>query len=169
MGVCHGPDHNRSIKHASLTIPYLRDPWTGGALKIGGPVYTGTLYTIPFCQMLLDLLPSMQHITTGARIIATINACMTEIAAPFYYNIATLCGIVKSPCPPRAMVITALRRLGYECSLTHCIRTYYKANKHGHGETDQTAIAILKADNTTEIALEIDQDINLEIRRDKER
>jgi tRNA (guanine26-N2/guanine27-N2)-dimethyltransferase len=128
----------------------------------------------------------MGHITTGARIIATINACMTEIAAPLYYNIATLCGIVKSSCPPRAMVITALRRLGYECSLTHCkpgllkttappevlwdfVRTYCKANKHGSVETDQRALAILNADNTKEIALEIDENVKLEILRDKER
>ena len=185
MGTCHQKDTSRSIKNASLDIPYLKDPWTGCNLKIGGPVYLGPLHNVTFCEKLMSLLPKMRYITTSPRIQATLYACMAELTTPFYYSIDSLCGLVKSPCPPRAMIVTALKKHGYECSLSHCnpgmlkttappeviwdfIRTFYLAEKKKLPE-DPKARKILGAPNTVEISLEIDEDIKYQLLQDKKR
>lgn len=59
---------SRSVKNATLDIPYKSDPWTDGKLKIGGPVYSGPLHNKKFCQKLMELLPTMPYITINPRI-----------------------------------------------------------------------------------------------------
>ena len=186
MGLLQQKGTSRSVKNITLNIPYLNDPWTGGKLKIGGPVYSGNLHNKQFCQKLMELLPTMRYITTNSRIEATLNTCMQEIDAPLYYCIDAMCGIVKASCPSRALVVTVLTRLGYKCSLTHCkagmlkttappevlwdiIRTWYFNEGKKLPEGDQKARAILAAQNTVEIKLEIDENIKKQIRLDKKR
>lgn len=191
MGILQQKGTSRSVKNASLTIPYLTDPWTGGKLKIGGPIYSGPLHNRSFCNKLMDLLPTMRYVTTKPRITALLNTCLQEIEAPLYYSTDSLCGIVRASCPSRALYVTVLSRLGYECSLTHCkpgmlkttappeviwdiIRTWYfnegKTLPPENGtEDDRKARAILSAKNTVEIKLEIDENIKKQIRADKQR
>ena len=177
---------SRSVKNATLDIPYKSDPWTDGKLKIGGPVYSGPLHNKKFCQKLMELLPTMPYITTNARIEATLNTCMQEIESPFYYSIDALCGIVRASCPSRAMVVTILTRLNYETSLTHCkpgmlktnappeviwdiIRTWYFNEGKTLPEDDPKARAILSAKNTVDIKLEVDENIKKQLKIDKKR
>jgi hypothetical protein len=43
------------------------------------------------------------------------------------------------------------------------VRTYYRKDKPDVGEIDGKALIIRNGDNTTEITLEIDEDVTLEI------
>lgn len=177
---------SRSVKNATLDIPSNKDPWTGGKLKIGGPIYSGQLHNKEFCQKLMELLPTMPYITTNDRIKATLYTCMQEIDSPLYYSIDDLCGIVRASCPSRAMVVTNLTRLGYKSSLSHCkpgmlktnappeviwdiIRTWYFNEGKKLPENDPKARAILAAENTTEIKIEVDENIKKQLRLDKTR
>ncbi|OHT01807.1 N2,N2-dimethylguanosine tRNA methyltransferase family protein [Tritrichomonas foetus] len=186
MGLLQKKGTSRSVKNTTLNIPYLNDPWTGGKLKIGGPIYSGPLHNKDFCQKLMLALPTMRYVKTNSRIEATLNTCMQEIEAPLYYCIDALCGIVKASCPSRALVVTVLTRLGYQCSLTHCkagmlktdappeviwdiIRTWYFNEGKKLPENDPKARAILEGNMTTEIKLEIDENIKKQIKLDKKR
>ena len=186
MGVLQQKNKSRSVKNATLDIPYLKDPYTGGRLKIAGPVYNGPLHNKDFCRRLMELRPTMPYITTEARIDAVLYTCIQEIDAPFYYSIDALCGIVRASCPSRAMVVTILKKLGYETSLTHCspgrlktnappeviwdiIRTWYFNEGKTLPDDDPKIRAILEAKNSTEIKLEIDENVKKQLKIDKKR
>lgn len=186
LGSLHTNKGNKNIKNGQLNIPYLTDPWTGCKLQIGGPIYTGPLHDKEFINQLLELLPTMTFITTTPRIKATLYTCQAEIDAPLYYYIDSMCGIVRSSCPPRAAYVSALRRLGYECSITHCekgrlktnappevlwdfVRTWYFNEGKKLPPGDGVATKILSAPNTTEISLEIDEEVAQELHFEKKR
>ena len=109
----------RHVKPATVTVPGFNDPYTGNPCTVGGPVYTGPIQNKEFIQKLLDNMPKMKFITTNARIEAVLNCCIRELDAPFYYDISSLTGVIKSATPSIPILVTMLEKLGYHTSLTH--------------------------------------------------
>lgn len=175
---------SRSIKHSTLDIPSINDPLTGGKLQIAGPIYTGPLHNKEFCQKLMDNLPTMQYVRQFApNIEATLNTCIREIESPLYYSIDNMCSLVRASCPSRAVVVSALSRLGFKCSLTHCkagmlktnappeaiwdvIRSWY-FNEGKKLPENPKARSILSAKNRYEINLEVDPEIKKKLLDEK--
>jgi len=184
MGTYTRKGSNGVAKPTELHIPYTKDPYTNGPLKIGGPVYSGPLHSKAFIQKIIDVLPQMSYLQTLPRIMAVLNTCMSEIDAPFYYDIGALCGIVKSSCPPRAMIVSAIEKLGFQCSLTHAkpgmlktsapsyvlwdfIRKWYFEEGKKMPENDEKAKLILSADPQCQIELFTDPIVEERLKREK--
>jgi tRNA (guanine26-N2/guanine27-N2)-dimethyltransferase len=183
IGVCQQQGTARTIRPASLQIPHSTDPWTNGPLLIGGPVYTGKLHDTEFCRQLFDVLPSMQFVSTADRIKATLSTCLAELESPFYYNFDALCSLVKCQCPSRVMLRSALKRAGFESSLTHCrpgmiktnappeaiwdlVRTCYWAEKQT-APVNEKARQLVTAERTIEFTLEIDNEVKEKLLEEK--
>lgn len=113
-------DTNISVKPAQITVPSFKDPYTGGPLQLGGPIYTGPIHNKEFVQKLLDLLPTMKFFNTTQRIQAVLNSCIRELDIPFYYDISVFTGIIHSSTPSREIVVSILEKMGYKTSGTHC-------------------------------------------------
>lgn len=172
MGIIQENKGNKSIKQAKLTIPSTTDPWTGDQIIIGGPIYSGPIQSPEFIAHLLEILPQMQYLSTNKRITAVLNAAAREIEVPLYYSFETLCGIAKSPLPRKAIIISALERLGFRTSLSHAkpeviktdappdaiwdlLKEWYKSTGKPLPE-DSNALKLLTSESKFEISLEID-------------
>ncbi len=51
-----------------------------------------------------------------------------ELDNCFYYDLARLCGVLHCPNPPLQLFISALHKLGYKTSLTHCCKGAFKTD-----------------------------------------
>jgi tRNA (guanine26-N2/guanine27-N2)-dimethyltransferase len=182
MGIVAEQGTAKRIKNAAV-VAVAADPYTDGALLIGGPIYNGPLHNRAFCQRVIDTLPGMTHVAMQDRITAMLRICMAELDTPFYYNVAELSAIVKCSCPSRATVISALKRAGFACSLTHCapgmvktnapsavvwdvIRAVYRSQKSALPE-DAKAARIIGAPSRVAVSLEIDPGVTAALSEEK--
>ena len=172
---------------ATVHLPYTTDPYTGNALKIAGPVYSGPLHNPEFIQKVLDKLSEMSFTETNSRIEGVLNTCMREVDAPFYYNIGDCAGIIKSSCPPRAVILSEIERHGYVTSLSHCeagsLKTnappqvvwdvfrafYFSEGKKLPEDKESVAYKILSAEPTIETTLEVDENVEARIKLEKKK
>ena len=176
---------NPIVVPATINLPYTKDPYTGNALKIAGPVYSGPLHNPEFLQKVLEKLNDMPYTKTNSRIEAVLNTCMREINAPFYYNIGDCAGIIKSSCPSRAIIVSEIERHGYKCSLSHCeagsLKTdappevvwdvfrafYFSEGKKLPVDKESVAYKILSAKPSIETTLEVDEEVEKRLKLEK--
>ncbi|EAX97051.1 N2,N2-dimethylguanosine tRNA methyltransferase family protein [Trichomonas vaginalis G3] len=184
LGTCTMKSTNAIVRPPNVEFEFTRDPYTNGPLKLGGPFYNGPLHNKEFIDKVLQLLPTMKYLGTIPRIEGVLNCCRNEIDAPFYYDIGALTTIIKASCPPRALFYTQIEKQGYHCSLTHCdpgkiktdappellwdiCRKWYFNEGKKLPEADCTARKILEAKPKFEVTMDIDQDIEYRLKREK--
>jgi tRNA (guanine26-N2/guanine27-N2)-dimethyltransferase len=184
LGSCTIKGSNAVVRPAVVGDIPSRDPYTDSALKLGGPVYAGPLHNKDFIERVLEKVPYMKYIHTQPRIEGVLNTCLSEIEAPFYYDLSALAGIIKSSCPSRDVVVSALERIGFQCSLSHCrpgvlktdapseavwdcMRAWYF--KEGKKLPEQEGIAkkILAHEPKYEVNLEVDEEVSKRLKKEK--
>jgi len=173
-----------SVKPASLDLPMASDPISGEPLQIGGPLYSGPLHSKTFIEEMFNVIPSMKFLTTIPRIVALLHSCSRELPSPFYYDISAMTGIIKSSTPSREVVISALEKMGFEYSLTHCLsgmikttappeamwdilKAWYLNEGKKIPQDDSPIKRILESPNKYEVVLEVDEDVKNRIREEK--
>lgn len=184
LGTCTIKGTNAVVRPSEVNLKYTKDPYTGGALKIGGPVYNGPLHNRDFIEKVLEILPSMVGLHTVPRIEGVLNCCYHEIDSMFYYDIGALTGIIKASCPSRALIYTQIERQGFSCSVTHCdpgkiktnappelmwdiVRAWYMHEKKKIPEADGPAKKILEAKPSFDVNLDVDEDVSYRIKKEK--
>ena len=101
---------------------------TGGALKIGGPIWLGPLHDPTVLQTALDRLerpvaaaePDMRFLATRERLFGLLTACLQELPdAPLFYHYANVIKCLHAPPFPLHSVKSALANAGYKVSGYH--------------------------------------------------
>jgi tRNA (guanine26-N2/guanine27-N2)-dimethyltransferase len=106
---------------------------TGGALKIGGPIWLGPLHDQTVLKAALDRLgenrgrrrptslePNMQFLATRARLLGLLTACQQEVPdAPLYYVYPELSKSLHSHPMPLHSIMSAIANAGYQVSGYH--------------------------------------------------
>lgn len=163
----------------------FKDPFTNCSLTIGGPIYCGPLHSKDFLNKVLDLLPLMKYIHTEARIKSTLNICMSESDDLLYYQLEKFTSILRCQSISNVCAISALERLGYRATRTHCcpgaIKTnappevlwdivkkwYYTLDKSDNFPKGSVASNILSVDIETNVDLTVDKNVEERLMHEK--
>eukprot|EP00759_Apiculatamorpha_spiralis_P004084 PhF_6_TR12306/c0_g1_i1/m.19548/K00555/TRMT1, trm1; tRNA (guanine26-N2/guanine27-N2)-dimethyltransferase len=100
-------------------------PCCQSSMWLAGPIYNQPIHDLSFvenCLTTLDASPTSQRVLGAAdRVRALLVAAIEEINdVPLYYSLPRACSSIKLSCPPLVEITSALGRLGYTCSQTHC-------------------------------------------------
>ncbi|PLW07282.1 hypothetical protein PCANC_23867 [Puccinia coronata f. sp. avenae] len=110
----------------------------GGSFRIAGPLWSGPLHHLSFCQRLLDAIqppsapiddPHHQPLKTVERIRGMVALAKAELEdAPFYFTPAKLSGLFRCSSPSLMTVGSGLLNAGFELSRSHCQPGSIKTN-----------------------------------------
>jgi tRNA (guanine26-N2/guanine27-N2)-dimethyltransferase len=117
------------LKHGTCTE-------TGGAFKIGGPIWLGPMHDREILDKALvrlrqgpgggggsseaKLLPDTQYLKTKERLQGLLTTCLEELPnAPLYYKVSDLTRTLHISAPPALQFKSALVNAGYEVSGYH--------------------------------------------------
>ncbi len=88
-------------------------------LNIAGPLWLGRLASSEFCRLMEQRFEPSQF-GQAEKIGKMLRLIKTEVEAPStYYVVDKLCGSLSLPVPPVMKVAQALRKEGFQASLTH--------------------------------------------------
>ena len=174
-----------TVVPSTVSLQFTTDPYTGEPLKVCGPIYNGPLHNKEFIKKVLQKIPQMKFVHTIPRMEAVLNTCLSELEFPFYYEISSMCNIIKSSTPPRALIISEIERHGFQTSLSHCKSNVIKTNapndllwdilkKHFLNEKplpedkESVQYKILSTPFKYEIDLSIDHEVEMRLRKEKQ-
>lgn len=93
----------------------------GHSLRVGGPLWSGSLHDKGFVQAMLGAVGALQvRLGTEERIRGVLAVVAEELEAPFYVALSVLAKVLGSCTPPFLEIFSALLRLGHRVSLSHC-------------------------------------------------
>lgn len=88
-------------------------------MSVAGPLWLGKIFDREFCE-LMEQEAKKRKFRLGERIRKILALVKSEVEAPItYYVIDKLCDAVALPVPPTKKVVEALRKGGFQTSLTH--------------------------------------------------
>jgi tRNA (guanine26-N2/guanine27-N2)-dimethyltransferase len=91
----------------------------GSRLNLAGPLWLGRLFDARFCELMEDEA-RRRRLGLAQRIQRMLTLIRNEGEAPItYYVVDKLCDSLNLPVPPVKKVVEALRREGFQASLTH--------------------------------------------------
>jgi tRNA (guanine26-N2/guanine27-N2)-dimethyltransferase len=91
----------------------------GSRLRAAGPLWLGKLFDTGFCDM-MEQESRKRRLRFGAKIAKMLSLIKSESSAPFtYFVIDKMCDVLNLPVPRVKVVIEALRKEGFQASLTH--------------------------------------------------
>jgi tRNA (guanine26-N2/guanine27-N2)-dimethyltransferase len=91
----------------------------GSRLNVAGPLWLGALLDREFCAV-MEREGERRGLRLGKKIGNMLGLMKTEAEGPtFYYVVDKLCDRLNLPVPPVREVVEALRREGFQASLTH--------------------------------------------------
>ncbi|WUR04111.1 tRNA (guanine(26)-N(2))-dimethyltransferase [Vairimorpha necatrix] len=92
-------------------------------MKICGPFWNKQLHSEDFVKNLLNKINM-----DDKRLIGIFNFLDQEIQSMWYYEIGAICKNLKTNCIKIKSMLTALKNLGFDVSLTHCDISAFKTN-----------------------------------------
>eukprot|EP00762_Andalucia_godoyi_P003917 ANDGO_05639.mRNA.1 tRNA (guanine(26)-N(2))-dimethyltransferase len=103
---------------------------------MGGPIWTGTMHSQDFLTKLERLVRDpvatklySEHNKQRMRgLLMTLQEEVTLADHPLYFQIPALCSVVRASCPSYQRFLSALIRLGYRVSGTHCDPAGFKTD-----------------------------------------
>ena len=101
-----------------------------GKLQVAGPIWTEKIHSSQFLSKLLENLNSSSHELYKSldRLIGMISVINEETEDLLYYSLPEICRVLKTIQPPMQSVVSAISRLGYSCSQSHCNPNVLKSN-----------------------------------------
>lgn len=99
-----------------------------GNIQIGGPVWTSDIHDRSFLSSFLrsDL---GENISTNDRIKGLVSVCLEEVGLPpLYYSLSEVSHVLKSPTPPMAKILYAIKNAGFNLCISHCVPTGIKTD-----------------------------------------
>lgn len=118
-------EEGASKKYKPATGPVVDKRCTecGFEFKIGGPIWSNEIHSLPFVNGLLDSIQvdGCKSYKTYDRMIGTLTVITEELNnQPLYLVLDHLCNIIHCTTPPQATFRSALLHAGYKVSSTHC-------------------------------------------------
>jgi len=116
---CYKCFHREPVK-GLFTIEHSgRCSECGSRLSIGGPLWLGKIFDGKFCE-LMEEEAKKRKFRLGGRIEKILALIRSEVEGPItYYVLDKLCDALNLPVPPVKKVVEALRKGGFQASLTH--------------------------------------------------
>jgi len=116
---CHKCFHREPVK-GLFTIEHSgRCSECGSRLSIGGPLWLGKILDGKFCE-LMEEEAKKRKFRLGGRIEKILALIKSEVEGPItYYVLDKLCDALNLPVPPVKKVVEAIRKEGFQASLTH--------------------------------------------------
>ena len=113
-----GPPTNENCRHCD------------NKLRLAGPMWAGPLHSPPFTRSAISIANDLDSSIYGtkSRIIGMLTLANEELPDPFFYSISHLAKCLRSSCPPKVKVVSALLHAGYQCSLSHAMPGSIKTN-----------------------------------------
>ncbi|CDK24106.1 unnamed protein product [Kuraishia capsulata CBS 1993] len=95
----------------------------GNVHHLTGPMWGGNLHNHEFIDKVLELKSSVSEGQYGTlkRVEGMLHMAKQEVDAPFYFKPTTISSVLKAAPPSVLDIITGLKNLGYESSLTHAM------------------------------------------------
>ncbi|XP_059480282.1 tRNA (guanine(26)-N(2))-dimethyltransferase [Neocloeon triangulifer] len=113
--VAHGPTVNSSCEHC------------GFRHHLGGPIWTGPLYSKPLLARLSNWC-GLESLGTFKRIQGIVAVMEEELETPLYFTTDHLCGVLKLEAMPSTTIRSAILNAGYKVSYSHCSRYSLKTD-----------------------------------------
>lgn len=120
-----------SVKYAPGMSPEIdsRCAECGGRFKIGGPIWGAPIHDPSFIdEMLGEVEKDSSTFATKPRIVGQLNVCKQELSGPLFYDISSMCHVLKATTPPAIRIRSALVHAGYKVSQTHCSSSGLKSD-----------------------------------------
>eukprot|EP00760_Papus_ankaliazontas_P005586 PhM_4_TR12662/c0_g1_i1/m.74560/K00555/TRMT1, trm1; tRNA (guanine26-N2/guanine27-N2)-dimethyltransferase len=100
-------------------------PLCSSSLWLSGPIYNQPIHDGDFVEAVLQTVSSSEGtprvLTAADRVTALLVSARDELPdVPLYYKLSQMCSTLGLCCPPLLEVCSALGRLGYRMSQTHC-------------------------------------------------
>lgn len=102
-----------------------------GRIAVAGPIYAAPSQNPEFIDKVLETMnrKGKEKLQALARVQGLLMTARDELpTTPLFYKVPDLASIMKMQMPPNPIVIGALARLGYKCSMVHCESSGLKTN-----------------------------------------
>jgi len=111
--------HRETAKKLFLIERSIKCSECGSKMNIAGPLWLGRIFEKQFCK-LMEEEAKQRAFKLGRRIRKILTLIENKTEAPItYYVLDKLCDALALPVPPVRTVIKALRKEGFQASLTH--------------------------------------------------
>jgi len=91
----------------------------GSKLNVAGPLWLGEIVDQKFCELMISEA-KQRKFKLGERMEKILALIRNEVEAPIsYYVVDKLCDALTLPVPPLKRIMEALRKEGFQASLTH--------------------------------------------------
>jgi tRNA (guanine26-N2/guanine27-N2)-dimethyltransferase len=117
---------NKGNVYQTIRLNPSSCPETGGAFKVGGPMWLGKLHDQDVIKTALERLshesgssPKMELIATRKRLQGLLTSVSEEIDTPLYHTLPDLCRSLHVNSPPLKQIKAAIFNAGYQVSGYH--------------------------------------------------
>jgi len=111
--------HRESIKRLFAVHQTEKCGECGSRLNVAGPLWLGRLFNAEFCE-LMRKEAEKRELKLGEKVRKMLTLTRSEVDAPIsYYVVDKLCDSLNLPVPSVKKVASALRKRGFQASLTH--------------------------------------------------
>jgi len=111
--------HREAAKKLFLVEDSGKCSECGSKMNIAGPLWLGRIFEKQFCES-MEKEAKQRAFKLGRRIRKILTLIENEIEAPItYYVLDKLCDVLTLPVPSIRTVVEALRKEGFQASLTH--------------------------------------------------